>query len=182
MSDFEVRPATADDAPGIATVHVRSWQAAYVGQVPQDYLDAMDPVERVEGLRRRLEQGGRGSTLVAAKPDGTVIGFVGFGPCAAEPDDESLGEVYSIYAHPDHWSVGAGYAVMQAALRELIAQGRLEIRLWVLGTNERARRFYERVGFTLDGQTSVFRVERGSDPAVELDEVRYVFDGRTRVA
>jgi hypothetical protein len=36
-----VRPATPDDADAIASVHVRSWQAAYRGIVPDAMLDAL---------------------------------------------------------------------------------------------------------------------------------------------
>ena len=182
MAEFQVRRATLDDAAGIALVHVRSWQATYAGHVPQEALDEMDPVARTETVRRWLEPGRRGTTLVAVQPSGAVIGFANFGPCAQAVDDDSLGEVYAIYLHPDHLGTGAGYALMTAALRELATQGRHEVRLWVFSANERARRFYERVGFAVDGETSVFRLERGGNPPVELHEVRYVFDGRPAVA
>ena len=36
-----IRDAVAGDARGIATVRVRSWQAAYRGLMPQDALDGM---------------------------------------------------------------------------------------------------------------------------------------------
>jgi GNAT superfamily N-acetyltransferase len=150
--------------------------------MPQDVLDELDPATRVERVQSWFEPGHRTMTFVAVGPDGTIVAFANCGPCTAVPDDDAIGEVYAIYGHPDHWGTGAGYAVMKAALRGLAAQGRYQVRLWVLGTNERARRFYERVGFALDGQTGVFRLERGGHPPVELDEVGYVFDGRTLVA
>jgi len=34
MLDFTIRPATVADAPGIARVHVLTWQCAYKGQIP----------------------------------------------------------------------------------------------------------------------------------------------------
>jgi len=34
-----IRAATAGDAERIALVHVRSWQAAYRGMMPQEHLD-----------------------------------------------------------------------------------------------------------------------------------------------
>lgn len=36
-----VRPATVDDARGVAEVHVASWQAAYAGLIDQATLDAL---------------------------------------------------------------------------------------------------------------------------------------------
>lgn len=41
-----IRPATAGDAAQIGLVHVRSWQAAHRGLVPQDYLDHLDSAAR----------------------------------------------------------------------------------------------------------------------------------------
>jgi hypothetical protein len=41
-----VRPARPDDALPVAGVHVRSWQAAYRGLLPDDYLDGLRAEER----------------------------------------------------------------------------------------------------------------------------------------
>ena len=38
---MDIRRALADDALGVATVHVRSWQAAYRGLMPDVYLDPL---------------------------------------------------------------------------------------------------------------------------------------------
>jgi hypothetical protein len=43
---MEIRRAVADDARGIAQVHVKSWQAAYRGLLPQSYLDALSVEQR----------------------------------------------------------------------------------------------------------------------------------------
>lgn len=39
MSDVKIRLAQPGDEPSIAKVHIQSWQEAYKGLVPQDYLD-----------------------------------------------------------------------------------------------------------------------------------------------
>ena len=44
-----VRHARAGDAPDLGLVHVRAWQAAYRGQMPDDYLDGLRPEERAAG-------------------------------------------------------------------------------------------------------------------------------------
>ena len=46
MSEPAVRPATLADVTEIAMIHVRSWQAAYRGLMPQDYLRSLDPAAR----------------------------------------------------------------------------------------------------------------------------------------
>ena len=47
-SDVLIRPAKSDDALEVARVHVRSWQAAYRGLLPDDYLDDLRAEERAQ--------------------------------------------------------------------------------------------------------------------------------------
>jgi ribosomal protein S18 acetylase RimI-like enzyme len=68
------------------------------------------------------------------------------------------GEVYSLYAHPDAWSTGAGAALLSAARERLRACGRAEAVLWVLEANARARAFYERQGLRPTGERGVLRL------------------------
>jgi ribosomal protein S18 acetylase RimI-like enzyme len=49
------------------------------------------------------------------------------------------------------WGKGVGHAMMEFALAELRRQGYHEVVLWVFEANDRARKFYERHGFTIDG-------------------------------
>ena len=41
-----IREPSKDDARGLAEVHVRSWQAAYKGQLPDDILDNLSVDQR----------------------------------------------------------------------------------------------------------------------------------------
>jgi RimJ/RimL family protein N-acetyltransferase len=151
---------------------VRSWQAAYRGQLPDDYLDGLTQeiprrAERWKGFIREAPSLGR--TLLAAEVDGRVIGFVNYGP----PDDAAtlgphVGELYGIYLDPDAWGKGHGRSLMEAAVKGLTEADYTEAVLWVLGTNERSRRFYEIAGWRPDGGAKV--EHRGH---VELREVRY---------
>jgi hypothetical protein len=47
-----IRRATVQDAPALGRLHVRAWQAAYRGQMPDDYLDGLRPEERAAGWER----------------------------------------------------------------------------------------------------------------------------------
>ena len=146
-----IRPATTDDAPAIAAVHVASWQGAYRGQLPDEVLDGLDVGRRTEGWRRFLAEDG--FTFVAEDDDGRITGFA-HGNAARDDDaDASTGEVFAIYATPTAWGTGAGRALMAAAVDRLRAAGYREAVLWVLDRNARARRFYELAGWAPDGTT-----------------------------
>jgi GNAT superfamily N-acetyltransferase len=167
---MEIRPADAEDASRIAGVHVRSWQGAYHGLMPQEYLDGLDPSRRAEVWQRvigRLDRS-RGDVLIA-EDAGELLGFAAFGPTRDEGEDpERTGEVAAIYLDPAAWSTGCGRALMASALDRLAAAGYEQATLWVLDTNARARRFYEAAGFRADG------AEKSDDQdTFTLCEVRY---------
>ncbi|HYZ56827.1 MAG TPA: GNAT family N-acetyltransferase [Streptosporangiaceae bacterium] len=139
-----VRPATLADADAIGLVHVRSWQSAYRGKIPQDYLDGLDPALRSQVWRRALEQGdpARGGVLVSVVEGGGITGFASFGPSRdGDTDPRMTGEVFAIYAAPGAWGTGTGRALMGGAVAELARLGYADAILWVLDANDRARRF-----------------------------------------
>lgn len=165
-----IRPAQFRDAAEIARIHVRTWQAAYRGQVPDTYLKSLDA--EIEQRTARWESviasaASRRQHQLLALDDDRIVGFVAFGPSDDEPDPE-VGEVYAIYVDPGSWDRGFGRELFAAAVQGLIDADFRAATLWVLDTNARARRFYEAAGWAADGAT---KTERRGD--VELHEVRY---------
>ncbi|MGD0560880.1 MAG: GNAT family N-acetyltransferase, partial [Streptosporangiaceae bacterium] len=154
MPATSVRPAAVADAEGVGLVHVRSWQSAYRGKIPQEHLDGLDPAGRAQVWRRIMEEAepSRGGVLVAVAAGGGIIGFASFGPSRdSDTDPRVTGEVFAIYADPDAWGTGAGRALMASAVAELARLGYASAILWVLDTNDRARRFYALAGWQEDG-------------------------------
>ena len=73
-------------------------------------------------------------------------------PSGPSTDVEGEGELFMIYVLPETWGTSAGRGLMDAAKERLRAQYR-DATLYVLDDNPRARRFYEREGWALDGVT-----------------------------
>jgi GNAT superfamily N-acetyltransferase len=160
-----VRQARTADAPAMGRLHVRAWQAAYRGQMPDGDLDSLRADERAAGWERYLgRERPRGAILVAEQA-GEVVGFANLGPAE---DPEGAGELYALNVDPAHWGTGAGRALLEAAQAELARLGFAETVLWVLPANARARRFYEIAGWAGDG------TERTVDVlGAVVPEVRY---------
>jgi GNAT superfamily N-acetyltransferase len=148
-----VRPARAGDEPGIARVHVASWQDAYRGHMPAGYLAALDVDQRAERWRQRLPAArrSRGDVLVAVS-GADIVGFVHYGPSRDQDADRGrTGEIGAIYVQPESIGQGVGRLLMERAVAGLAGLGYPDATLWVLDGNTRARRFYERAGWTPDG-------------------------------
>jgi ribosomal protein S18 acetylase RimI-like enzyme len=151
--EVRVRPAVIDDAPAIAQLHVRAWQAAYRGLVPDALLDGLSVRARETRWRELLA--GAPRTLVAIVA-GEVAGFCStVAPARDEDLPPRTAEIAAIYVDPDRWRSGAGQALLDAALDGLRDEGHEAVVLWVLAGNERALRFYEACGLLADGATKL---------------------------
>lgn len=163
-----IRAAVTGDAAAVAAVHVRTWQVAYRGLMPANYLDGLDASRRTAGWERTLAATGDRETTLVAELDGRVVGFANVGPSRDDGAPDTEGELRSIYVDPDRWDSGAGRALMIAGLDALHSAGFDDAILWVLADNERARRFYEAGGWTADGAT-----QDEDSFGVRVTEVRY---------
>ncbi len=140
-----VRPATPDDAAGIARVHVDSWRSTYAGIVPAEYLAGLSYERSAANWERGLSSPeSRSVYLVAEDESGRIVGFVSGGPGRDEHPDYS-GELYAIYLFRENQRQGIGRLLMSALARELLARGYTSWLIWVLKDNP-ARGFYERMG------------------------------------
>lgn len=167
---MRVRKAVVEDAESIGDLHVRAWQAAYRGTLPDDYLDGLSTDDRVDGWRGALQGPPRaGSVRLVAEDD--VEGVVGFIVVGPNEDLAGTGEVYALNVDPDAWGRGAGGALLDAGIAALEAQGFAAAILWVVPGNTRARRFYESAGWR--GTDRQRRIELHG---LEIDEVAYERD------
>ena len=166
---MEVRVASVDDAEAVAAVHVRSWQGAYRGLIPDAYLDALSVRRRGEIWTRILAEADLPRTGAFVLQDGLeVIGFIHVAPTRDDDLPASTGEVTALYVAPSAWGLGGGRQLLDTAKDNLKTAGFATGALWVLETNLAARRFYEREGWAPDGARKI--EERGD---WVLLEVRY---------
>jgi RimJ/RimL family protein N-acetyltransferase len=177
---ISVRPATLDDSERIADIQVRTWQAAYAGVMPQEFLDRLDVDARTAMWRRAIDGGTPPGAIFLADVDGEVVGFIAVGSFRRPEGgpDRTIGEVFAIYVAAEHWSTRAGHALMRAAVDHLADHGVDEIRLWVLADNPRARRFYERFGYVADGETRIEDIAADYPDARPVEELRYTLHVR----
>ena len=155
--------ASSDDRTAISRVYEESWKYAYRGIIPQKFLDALPESRWADKIDTP------GWNMMVCIENGEYIGTSSFGKSRFEnyPD---AGEVISIYLLPDYMGKGYGSKLMDAVINELRKQGFIEVFLWVLEENKRARQFYEKYGFE-----STNEYLEDNIGGKELREVRYVY-------
>ena len=135
-----IRPAVLADALSIATVHVRSWQAAYPGLVPQDYLDALTPEIRLPDWQHILAGANpptRATLVFTVEPDAHIVGFVSYAPNDDGDDDPAkVAEVQTLYVDPEVQGQGVGDQLLSAALAAAADAGFDQVTLWALHSND----------------------------------------------
>jgi GNAT superfamily N-acetyltransferase len=159
-----VRPATLGDAKALAELETRVWRSAYGGLLPQALLDGLSAERTEERWNEDLREG---VMAFVAEAEGRLLGFAGGGP-ARDPAGglPAAGEIYGIYLDETHWGMGHGRALFERCRDELGTQGFFPLVIWVLDTNLRARRFYERQGMLLDGEEKLEHVDGHALPQV----------------
>lgn len=161
---MEIRYINAsDDKNAISRIYEESWKFAYGGIIPQDYLDSIPEGKWVKNLDIP-----EWNTMVCVE-NGEYVGTSSFCKSRFEQYPDS-GEVISIYFLPDYIGKGYGRRLLTAVLGELEKQGFAQVFLWVLEENIRARRFYERFGFSCTDDYLDDNIG-GKD----LREIRYVY-------
>ncbi|TCC40009.1 GNAT family N-acetyltransferase [Kribbella capetownensis] len=151
-----LRPATAADVEAVATVWYAGWGDGHLGHVP----DELVAVRTKETFWSRAAEQVADTTVAVVGDD--VAGFV------MVANDE----VEQVYVSRDHRGSGVAGTLLSEAERQVKANGHSEAWLAVATGNARARRFYERSGWS-DGGAFDYPATVG-DRAIPVPCHRYV--------
>ena len=139
---------TPEEIEGKSLVHWQTWREAYDDLLPADFQETMT-LEKCRFFSQKYPE----NTLIAM--DGKkVVGFISYGNFC----DEAIqaGEIIALYVLKDYYGKGVGKQLMHAAFAVLDRFS--EIYLWVLKDNKRAISFYQKMGFTFDGQEKILEL------------------------
>ena len=146
---------TPEEIEGKSLVHWQTWREAYDDLLPEEFQETMT-LDRCRFLSQKYPE----NTLIAM--DGKkVVGFISYGNYR----DETIqaGEIIALYVLKDYYGKGVSKQLMHAAFVALDQFS--EIYLWVLKDNKRAIAFYQKMGFTFDGQEQILKLGK---PVKEL--------------
>ena len=145
---FTFRLASVDDAEEVARSAVEGFET-YREFAPAGWTPPSLQSE-TETVRARLEDPDTWC-LLAESGDG-VAGHVGFLPSARARrpgTDRGLAHLWQLFVRRPFWGTGLAVRLLHAAVEEAADRGFATMRLFTPAGQARARRFYEREGWTL---------------------------------
>jgi len=161
-----IRSATPLDVGDIARLHVKAWQSAYRGHVPDAYLEALDSSQRTAMWSRVIVQ--PDTVVLVATAQEAIVGFCSLLPSRDSDANPAVAELSAIYVDPTRLRAGVGRSLIRAAAEIARSRSFVEVTLWVLTSNLSARAFYEAHGFEPDGTTKTEQ-----RPGFAMHETRY---------
>ena len=139
---------TPEEIEGKSLVHWQTWREAYDDLLPAEFQETMT-LEKCRFFSQKYPE----NTLIAM--DGKkVVGFISYGNFRDEAIQ--VGEIIALYVLKDYYGKGVSEQLMHAAFDVL--NNFSEIYLWVLKDNKRAIAFYQKMGFTFDGQEQILKL------------------------
>ena len=155
MNDVTLRPAVDGDASAVARIWYLGWLDGHLGNVSEE----LSRVRTEDSFRKRAGQR-IGDTTVAVVV-GQVAGFI-----MVVGD-----ELEQMYVSRDHRGLGVADVLIGEAERQIGEAGHRTAWLAVVAGNARARRFYERSGWSDKG---LFAYRAGSERgAITVPSHRY---------
>jgi GNAT superfamily N-acetyltransferase len=151
VTAYAFRRAVAGDAPSMSDVSAEGFDT-YRSFAPAGWSPPSFQAE-TELLRGLLADDS--TWYLLAEADGVVVGLVGFIPAARAHravEDATLAHFRQLFVRPAHWGRGVAARLHAAAIDEAAARGFAAMRLFTPAGQARARRFYEREGWTLSGE------------------------------
>jgi ribosomal-protein-alanine N-acetyltransferase len=146
---MKVREMTLDDLPGVMEL---------------ENLLFSDDAWSKETYRTELTEPGGTRHYIVAEDDGVLMGWAGLAAAGGQ------GDVLTIGVRPERQGRGLGSILLTELLGEAADRGCGQVFLDVRADNARARRLYERMGFTAIGVRKRYYQPSGVDAIVMVRE------------
>lgn len=133
----------ADD---LARIMIAAWRAGFRGILSDETIAKYTQFEPCAAMFSQPLSSGDG-TMYLAQLDGQPMGLLYWLPESAE-----AARIEALLTIPEAWGKGVGGTLMTQALADTKAAGHSTLHVWPFAQNYRARRFYEKQGFTPTGR------------------------------
>lgn len=150
MDKVSIRKAVPGDEQVLAYIQTESWKAAFADILSTEELVRCTNLQRAKQMYHNvLRREGCNTAIELVDDHPHCIAAWGTNRCDL---GDTVGELICIHSLQNNWAKGYGSAMMEYVLAQLQQANYESVILWVFEENIRARKFYEKHGFTLTEQ------------------------------
>ena len=153
-SEIIVRKARYTEIPALAKIQCAAWKAAFADIITARTMEKYTDEDMNTIMLRRVFNKGLGHLYIAGI-DNKACGMLFW-----QPIDNRSAEIVALHTLKRVWGKGVGRALMDKALADITEEGFFGVKLWVFRNNLRARKFYEKCGFTMTGHERFSQYDR----------------------
>ncbi|WP_039849967.1 GNAT family N-acetyltransferase [Grimontia indica] len=140
--EIKLRKAVLSDVEQIAKIHVDSWEVAFEGLMPENYIKGYTLSARIKEWQETIQT--NAEFVVVAESASTVVGFMSY---RVHPVAREIIELSKLYLCPTQYGKGMGSLFMRNLENAARDSGVRKIHLYVLNNNATAIQFYTKHGF-----------------------------------
>lgn len=151
---INIRKVKSGDARILAYIQTESWKNAFYEILSKEDLDKYTNIDNAIEMYNKV--------LSSDFTNGFILSIGNSPHCMAYWDKargeemEGYSEIICIHSLCDNWGKGYGSMMMEYIIKEIKEAGFNKVMLWVFEENNRARKFYEKHGFTLTEKKKEF--------------------------
>lgn len=146
---FFIRKANLEDFKDIASIHFKSWHAAYLNLLPKSYVESQNNLFEKIKMWQEVIAHPHVIVWVAYDANHNNLGFIGYF------NNNKCYEITTLYVLPEYQGLGVGTKLMTTSLQAILESNiNTSFYLWVLKANINAIHFYEKFGFVYTGENN----------------------------
>lgn len=161
--EIRTREAKPTDFATVAAMHYPVWRQSWNGILATYLLDMIASPKRWAKESYPLNLKRSGWSMWIAESRGQILGMTLFGPDLSNPDHI---QIDALYVTQESQHLGIGGRLLNKALQICPSADMI---LWCAEKNHKARGFYERKNFQVDGRTFIWKPL----PGVSVPHVGY---------
>ena len=142
-----VQNAEIRDASALARIFIAAWRSGFRGILSEETIGKYTLFEPCRDMFAQLLASGSG-TMYLAESDGQPMGLLFW-----LEEENHTARIEALLTCPEAWGKGIAAALMERCIADAKAAGCTALHVWPFAENHRAKRFYEKHGFHLTGNT-----------------------------
>lgn len=148
--EYSIKKAKIGDEKIFSYIQTESWKEAFKDILPSDVLIKCTQIDKVTNVYRKMLETSQGNGYILSVNNKPYM--IAWWDKSRSEEMNDYAELLCIHSLPECWRMGFGRKMMDRIINDIKQSGYNHVMLWVFEKNERARKFYEAIGFKTYGK------------------------------